>query len=310
MSRSLLLSTASLLAAWAVFPAPLSAEDAKDLKPGAKIVMDRGPIKYQHIAHLVIRSAEELVAHSDKPLEAKDRKVQKEMEAALAKLFKVDAIDWDKQMVVGIMTGGRRGDAGNLAFGSFLVRGQTLTVSYTGPSFPEHTCASNSGLALVNRFDGAVKFVCENPPPAPGAEKTRELTIIASAQDSPRCGANIGPVRLNDSGGVVIRSAEGLVAHSSKPDSAKDPAVQKAMEAELAKLLEVDAIDWNKQMVLAVRGQTGTRSDRIHFESLRVEDKALTVAWKVKQRPPHAGPGTPIALILVERFDGDVKFGP
>src|SRR5262249_21993577 len=40
--------------------------------------------------------------------------VQREMSLALAKLFKVDAIDWDKQMVIGIMTGGGRGDAGNL----------------------------------------------------------------------------------------------------------------------------------------------------------------------------------------------------
>jgi hypothetical protein len=84
------------------------------------------------------------------------------MSSALAKLFKVDAIDWDKQMVVGIMTGGGRGDAGNLAFVSFLLRGNSLTVHYTGPAFPDHNCASNSGLALIPRFDGEVKFVCGN----------------------------------------------------------------------------------------------------------------------------------------------------
>jgi hypothetical protein len=308
MSRSLLLSIASLLAAWAVFAAPLHAEDVKDLKPGAKIVMDNGPIKYQP-NHLVIRSAEELVANSDKPLKAKDREVQNSMSAALARLFKVDAIDWDKQMVIGIMTGGGRGDAGTLAFGSFLIRGKTLTVSYTGPSFPEHTCAQNSGLALVSRFDGAVEFVCENAPKALRAGEARDVVIIASAQDSQRA-ANIGPVQLNEYGGVVIRSAEDLVAHSSKPDSAKDPAIQKEMAAEVAKLLQVDAIDWSKQMVLAVRGEQGTKADRVHFESLKIEGKTLTVAWKVKQRPPHAGPGTPIALILVEHFDGEVKFAP
>jgi hypothetical protein len=146
--------------------------------------------------------------------------------------------------------------------------------------------------------------------PAPlGAEDARELTIIASAQDSPRA-ANIGPVQLNDYGGVVIRSAENLVTHSSKPDSAKDVAVQKEMELELAELLKVEAIDWKMQMVLAVRGEAGTKADRVHFDSLKVEGKVLTVAWKVKQRPPHAGTGTPIALILVDRFDGEVKFGP
>jgi len=146
--------------------------------------------------------------------------------------------------------------------------------------------------------------------PAPlCAEDARELKIIASAQDSPRA-ANIGPVQLDDYGGAVIRSAEELVAHSGKPDSAKDPATQKEMTAELAKLLGVDGIDWKKQMVLAVRGQPGTKADRVHFDSLKVQGKVLTVAWKVKQRPPHAGTGTPIALVLVERFDGEVKFAP
>lgn len=145
--------------------------------------------------------------------------------------------------------------------------------------------------------------------PSLRADDAKELTILASAQDSPRAAA-IGPVQLNDYGGVVIRSAEELVAVSGKAKSAKDPAVQKEVQAELTKLLEVDAIDWKKQMVLAVRGEPGTKADRVHFDSLRVEGKVLTVAWKVKQRPPHAGPGTPIALILVERFDGEVRFGP
>jgi hypothetical protein len=141
------------------------------------------------------------------------------------------------------------------------------------------------------------------------AEDAPEVKIIASAQDSTRA-ANIGPVQLNDYGGVVIRSAEELVAHSSEATSAKDPAVQKACEAELVKLLEVDAIDWSKHMVLAVRGVPGTKADRVHFDSLKVEGQVLTVAWRVRQRPPHAGPGTPSAVILVPRFDGEVKFVP
>ena len=139
------------------------------------------------------------------------------------------------------------------------------------------------------------------------AADAKELQIFASARDSNRA-ANIGPVQLDELGGVVIRSAEELVALSSKAKSAKDPAVQKETEAELAKLLQLDAIDWSKQMVLAVRGERGTKADKVRFDSLKIEDKVLTVAWKVIPRPPHAGPGTPIALILVERFDGEVKF--
>lgn len=146
------------------------------------------------------------------------------------------------------------------------------------------------------------------PAPLRGGD-AKELKIIASAQDSPRA-SSIGPVQLNDFGGVAIRSAEELVARSSAPGDAKDAATQKAMTGELAKLLEVEGIDWSKQMVLAVRGEPGTKADRVHFDSLRVEGNVLTVTWKVKRRPPHAGAGTPIALVLVDRFDGEVKFGP
>jgi hypothetical protein len=146
------------------------------------------------------------------------------------------------------------------------------------------------------------------PAQAP-AEDARELAVIAAAQDSPTAGA-IGPVRLDRYGGVVIRSPEELVAHSDKPDAAKDSTVQNEKAAELAKILQVEAIDWKTQMVVAVRGEPGTRADRVQFEPLRVEGTVLTVAWKVKQRPPHAGPGTPIAVVLVDRFEGEVKFIP
>jgi hypothetical protein len=139
------------------------------------------------------------------------------------------------------------------------------------------------------------------------AEEARELTILASAQNSTRA-ANVGPVQLDELGGVVIRSAEQLVALSSKAQAAKDGAVQKEITAELAKLLQMDAIDWSSQMAVAVRGEPGTKADKIRFDSLKVDNNVLTVAWKVIPRPPHAGPGTPIALILVERFDGEVKF--
>ena len=164
MSRALQLAVVCLSVALAGHAASPGAEEVEDLKPEAKIVMDHGPLAYKLQLQLVIRSAEELVASSSKPLKSKDREVQREMSLALAKLFKVDAIDWDKQMVIGIMTGGGRGDAGNLAFKSFQIEGKSLTVHYKGPGYPDHTCASNSGLALVDRFDGVVQFVDANAP--------------------------------------------------------------------------------------------------------------------------------------------------
>src|SRR5262249_1930181 len=112
--------------------------------------------------------------------------------------------------------------------------------------------------------------------------------------------------------GVVIRSAEELVAHSGKPDSAKDAAVQKALEAELAKFLNVESIDWKKQMVLAVQGHPSNgESGSIKFELPKIEGKVLVVFWKQEHsvtRAPYQGP--PMGFALVERFEGEVNFIP
>src|SRR5262245_3706220 len=159
------------------------------------------------------------------------------------------------------------------------------------------------------RISWAFVAVCAVWRASLAAEPIKECNIIALAQDSTRAG-NIGPVQLDEPGTAVIRSAEELVARSSKAGSAKDVAVQKELEAELANLLNIESFDWSKQMVLVVRGEPGTKADKVRFSSLTIDNNVLTVAWRVIPRPPHAGPGTPIALILVDRFDGEVKFVP
>jgi len=140
------------------------------------------------------------------------------------------------------------------------------------------------------------------------AEEPKEPKIIASASASEPF-----LVRLKkDDSGVVIRSAEELVAHSGKPDSAKDSAVQKAMEAELAKFLKVEGIDWGKQMVLAVQGHpsNGERGS-IKFDPPKVEGKTLPVFWKQEHSPTRATyRGPPTGFALVERFEGEVTFLP
>jgi hypothetical protein len=269
------------------------AEDTGELKIIASALnrsseANIGPVRIRG-GGVVIRNAEELVISSGKSNAVKDPKVQKDMEAELIKLLKVEAIDWSKQMVLAIFGHG---------FESLKVEDKILTATFVAHyERPARAILPiPKVLILTERFEGEVKFV----------PKT-ELKIIASAYDSPRA-SNIGPVQLEENGSVVIRSLQQLVASSSKANAANDPTVQKEMEAELVKLLRVDAIDWNKHMVLAVRGQPGTKADRVQFDSLKIERNFLTVAWKVKPRPPHAGPGTPIALILTERFDGEVKF--
>jgi hypothetical protein len=135
------------------------------------------------------------------------------------------------------------------------------------------------------------------------AQESKDLKIFASLDNL------AGPIRLKkEDSGVVIRNSQELVAHSSKPGSAKDPAVQKKMESELAKLLKVDGIDWTKQMILAVNGHQAGYA-LIKFDSLKIEGKILTVTWKQEERPA-LGISVPSGLVLVERFEGEVKFVP
>jgi hypothetical protein len=131
------------------------------------------------------------------------------------------------------------------------------------------------------------------------AEDARDVKSIAAAKGDSRDG-RLGPFEIKRHG-VVVRSAEELVALTSEAKSAKDPKVQKEMEAELAKLLKVDAIDWNKQMVIAVIGEK--------IESLKTDGKALTATYVPFKEPLQlAVPPTPKVLVLIERLEGEVKF--
>jgi hypothetical protein len=140
------------------------------------------------------------------------------------------------------------------------------------------------------------------------ADEPKEVKIIASASDPDPL-----LVRLKEEdSGVVLRSARELVAHSSKADSAKDPAIQKAMESELAKRLRVESIDWSKQMVLAVQGHSTTGEyGTIRFGPPQIRGKVLMVPWKQENRVSLASAaGPPTGFALVERSEGVVKFVP
>ena len=78
----------------------------------------------------------------------------------------------------------------------------------------------------------------------------------------------------------------------------------------MAKLLKVEKIDWTKEMILAVNGnRSGDGSGTIKFRSLKIKDKVLHVAWQQENRP-SLGIVAPRGMVLVERFDGEVKFAP
>jgi hypothetical protein len=116
----------------------------------------------------VVRTAEEAaVAMGVTADKAKQPDAQKEATEQLAKQFKVDKIDWTKQMVV-VATGGRKNTGGySVEFTGLEVKDKTLTVKWKlnspKPGSPVTQAITHpAAAALVERFEGEVKF---DPPP-------------------------------------------------------------------------------------------------------------------------------------------------
>jgi hypothetical protein len=109
-------------------------------------------------------------------------------------------------------------------------------------------------------------------------------------------------------GSRVLRShKEAMAAYGLKEGN--------AATALIAKMLKVDKIDWDKQMVVLVSGgvqRTGGFSVKV--EKLTIADKTLTVHWKLNAPKPGSivtqALTHPGAIALVDRFEGEVRFDP
>jgi hypothetical protein len=142
--------------------APQDKPEGKELK-----VVARGNWKAagaKEPQQLVIRSSEELAKAAGQPAD----KAAEE----LAKAFKVEAIDWKKQMVV-VATGGTKSTGGySVEVTDLKVKDGVLTVHWKlntpKPGAPVTRAITHPAqAALVERFDGKTVF----DPPAPKEEK-------------------------------------------------------------------------------------------------------------------------------------------
>jgi hypothetical protein len=101
-----------------------------------------------------------------------------------------------------------------------------------------------------------------------------------------------------------------------KGDGAADTAT-----AQLAKRLNVKAIDWKKQMVVTVAaGLKGADADHVSITRVVQKDQTLTIYYtfhvdqpappgdKPMSPPEATGIGCPAETVLVNRFDGTIKF--
>jgi hypothetical protein len=84
----------------------------------------------------------------------------------------------------------------------------------------------------------------------------------------------------------------------------------RAAAALMAKHLNVQAIDWDKQMLVSVcAGLKTTEADRLAITRVTVKDKELIVTYRLSAPEGGApGFGYPAETVLVERFDGVVRF--
>ena len=156
MIRSLLLSVACLAVA---ILATVRAGEANDLKIIASFGESYSPIHLKkEDTGVVIRSPQELVAHSNKSDAAKDAEVQKKMVSEVAKLLKVESIDWTKQMILAVHGHSSGDGSGSIKFRSLKVKDKILHVTWQQEGRPSLGFVTPRGMALVERFDGEVKF--------------------------------------------------------------------------------------------------------------------------------------------------------
>jgi formylglycine-generating enzyme required for sulfatase activity len=139
----------------------VGAEEAKQVKIIASVNRSLFPLPLTgEYSGMVIRSAEELAS-------TRDRAVQKKLEAELAEHLGVPRIDWSKQMllaVIGPIPGPKPNSSGYLPsaainFDPPQIHNKTLIVTWKEEPFGVRFPGQHLSLALVERFDGEVKFV-------------------------------------------------------------------------------------------------------------------------------------------------------
>lgn len=106
----------------------------------------------------------------------------------------------------------------------------------------------------------------------------------------------------------------------SQIDAASETVIRSAAELEktpidalLAKSLNLAGVDFEKEMVVLIRsGMINAFGVNLSILSTEVEDGELTVNWQFKPyfggAAPPDQPGNPSLVIVLDRFDGDVKF--
>lgn len=143
----------------------VSIRDGAPRQPVPKILA-RGvwPVREDKGERLVLHDARELaIALGAAPKDARERRFQDDAETDTAKLFKVKAIDWNKQMVVVVAVGVRRTGGYRVEIESLTVKDEVLTVKWKlheprPGDLVTQALTYPTQMALVDRFEGRVAF--------------------------------------------------------------------------------------------------------------------------------------------------------
>jgi hypothetical protein len=149
-----------------------------------------------------------------------------------------------------------------------------------------------------------------------GEVAPKEWKVIAQFKGGPVIGGKrdfpllSGPDSGAPKGGIVFRNAAELAGKMLGDEKkGKDESEQKKAAEWAAKVLKVERIDWDKQTLLVIYGgYFRADGNEVHLVSMTSNGKVLTVTYDVPLLDKMTGSHAPLALVLIEKFDGDVKF--
>ncbi len=160
-------------------------------------------------------------------------------------------------------------------------------------------------VTLLPRTTGEVKFEQVKGKDAPAAQGT-ELKTLASASLPDGLSSDV-PAR-----GWVVRREDELVDSRMRAPS---HVIEKMIQVQLAlyaKALGVEKLALGRQMIVGVAAgtQPGKRTVRIDRVAIDTTGKVMTVHWKLAHEDNGDGPSNPSEVVLVDTFEGEVKFDP
>jgi hypothetical protein len=238
-----------------------------------------------------------------------------------AKAFKLDAINFDKYMVVAIedgtqpMVGVSGGGSPSAPYVVSIVRidrdGKGLTVRWRRlPRDKDQVLTRPLEAVLVEGSDAVVTFDrLPDPPAKPEAPPQFGKEVVPAGRAFWPDGWPPEALRTE----WVVRSEDELIDPRLR---APEPVLEKMRaeaKARYAKALKVESIDFTKQMVVGVSGGVQPAGSRVEITRAETDTdgKRLTVSWKLHpaaKDKPAAGIEHVAEVVLLERFAGDIRF--